>query len=137
MLTGRVAVITGGASGIGRAIANRFAREGCRVAVADIDVEKGEETVRNIRERFGTESAIFEVCDTSKEDQVERMMRNTVSEFGGLNILVNNAVSFVFGHMAGDGGSGTGTDKEISSEDWERVWNVNSSLVDLFLTLCD
>ena len=123
MLSGRVAVITGGASGIGRAIANRFAREGCKVCVADIDEEKGDRTVRHIRENGG--NAIFERCDTSDEEAVKRLMSNTVSDFGALNILVNNAVSFVFGHMAGEGGSGTGTDKEISNEDWERVWNVN------------
>ena len=99
MLSGRVAVITGGASGIGRAIANRFAREGVRcvwrILMRRRAIERHDTFERTVEMRF-------ERCDTSDEEAVKRLMSNTVSEFGALNILVNNAVSFVFGHMAGE-----------------------------------
>lgn len=89
MLEGKVAVVTGGASGIGRATAIIFAREGARVVVADVIPEVGEETVRLIKET-GNE-ALFVKCDVSKAVDIEAMVMKTVDRYGRLDYAFNNA----------------------------------------------
>ncbi len=71
-LENKVAIITGGASGIGRAICEVFAEEGAKIAIADIDAEAGEETLRRIEEAEG--DAIFVQTDVSKESDVQNMV---------------------------------------------------------------
>lgn len=88
-LEGKVALITGGGAGIGRATCLLFAREGARVALADWDAAGGEETARLVRES-GTQ-ALFVKTDVSESDQVEHLVRKTVETFGALHILHNNA----------------------------------------------
>lgn len=88
-LGGRVAIITGAASGIGRATALRMAKEGAIIAVADIDREWGEETVRLIEKQGG--KAKFVSMDVTKESDVSRAVQDTVRTFGRVDILVNNA----------------------------------------------
>jgi 3-oxoacyl-[acyl-carrier protein] reductase len=88
-LPNRVALITGAASGIGRASAILFAREGAKVAVADIDEVGGMQTVESIVQQGGT--AIFVKADITKAEDVERMIRTTAERFGKLDILFNNA----------------------------------------------
>jgi NAD(P)-dependent dehydrogenase (short-subunit alcohol dehydrogenase family) len=90
-LQDRTAVITGGASGIGCAIARLFASEGASVLIADIDEEAGEKTAADIGAR-----ARFERMDATSERDVERVLELAVSTFGGLHIVVNNA-GMVFG----------------------------------------
>jgi NAD(P)-dependent dehydrogenase (short-subunit alcohol dehydrogenase family) len=89
LLKDRVAVITGGGSGIGRAIALRFAAEGARVVVAGQTEAKLEETVALVREGGGEAAAVR--CDIADVGQVKDLVRATVERYGRLDILVNNA----------------------------------------------
>ena len=88
-LAGKVAVVTGGSSGIGRATAQIFAREGARVVVADVGVEGGAETVRLITGSGG--EAIFVQTDVAQPADVEAMVKKTVETYGRLDCAFNNA----------------------------------------------
>ncbi len=85
-LPGRVAIVTGAASGLGRGIAQRFAAEGARVVIADVDVDGGEA----LAAALGND-AIFVHTDVSDPDQVGALVAATVAKFGGLHVMVNNA----------------------------------------------
>ena len=118
-LTGRVAVVTGGASGIGRGIAVELAREGADIVVADVDEEPNMEeereegtTVELVRE-MGRDAAYVET-DVTSESEVEALMEATAERFGGIDVLVNNA-----------GIAGSGSARETSLELWNRVLAVN------------
>ena len=112
-LKDKVAIVTGGGSGIGKEIALLFAREGAKVMVADYAVEKGEDTVGRIRESGG--EAAFVKADVSRAADVENLVRQTVEKYGKLDILSNNAG--ILGVVAPAG--------EASEEDWDRVIAVN------------
>ena len=88
-LEGKVALVTGGGSGIGRATCLAMAREGAKVAVADVVVEGGQETVRLIQDAGG--EAIFIKADVSNAAEVEAMVRQTVASYGRLDCAFNNA----------------------------------------------
>jgi 3-oxoacyl-[acyl-carrier protein] reductase len=88
-LNKKIAVITGSGSGIGRASAILFAKEGAKVVVADINDAGGEETVKKIESAGG--EALFIHTDVSKASDVENMMKTTVEKFGKIDILFNNA----------------------------------------------
>jgi NAD(P)-dependent dehydrogenase (short-subunit alcohol dehydrogenase family) len=109
---GKVAIVTGAASGIGRATALALAREGARVALADIDDATGSDASEEIQEGGGV--ALFQRTDVGSTDDVRELVQATVGRFGRLHILVNNAGVAI-------GGSVTA----ISEEDWNRVLNVN------------
>ena len=111
-LEGKATIITGGASGIGRAICEVFAEEGARLTIADIDVEGGEQTLENVRAAGG--EAQFVATDVSQEADVEAMVRAAVDAYGTVNVLVNDAAAFVFGEV-----------QDISDADWARVFGVN------------
>jgi NAD(P)-dependent dehydrogenase (short-subunit alcohol dehydrogenase family) len=110
-LAGKVAVVTGGASGIGRATALRFSAEGASVAIFDRNASKGEEVLREIR--GNGKKAMFLPVDIAVEAQVKEGMRKVEAEFGALHILVNNAAAFVFGSY------------DVTQADWEKVLSVN------------
>lgn len=112
-LDGKVALITGAGSGIGRASALAFAKEGAKVVVADVVVEGGEETVRMIKEKGG--EAIFVKCDVSKASEVEAMIKKTVETFGHLDCAHNNA---------GIEGA-TASTADYREEDWDRLLSIN------------
>src|SRR5438552_1899212 len=111
-LSGKVALITGGGTGIGRAIALAFAREGASVAVAGRRLEKLREVISEIQKQSGAGLAME--CDVTRSREVERAMRGTVERFGRLNVLVNNA-----------GAVHASTVEGISEEDWDRLMTVN------------
>ncbi|MBR9977465.1 MAG: glucose 1-dehydrogenase [Bacteroidetes bacterium] len=110
---GKVAVVTGGALGIGRAACLLLAREGAKVAVTDIADEEGEKVTEEIKELGGF--AKYWHVDTSNEDEVSSAFSSIASEFGSIDILVNNA---------GIAGVNKPT-HEISEEEWEKVMGVN------------
>ena len=88
-MTNRVAVITGGASGIGRETCLKFARKGDQVVVADFDEAKGNETVEMIRSNNG--EAIFIKTDVANYEDVTRLVEKTVEKYGTIDIMFNNA----------------------------------------------
>jgi NAD(P)-dependent dehydrogenase (short-subunit alcohol dehydrogenase family) len=89
MFKGKVALVTGAASGIGRSIAQLLAEQGAKVVVTDIDVEGGRETVALIKYKKG--EAIFEKVDVSSPDDCERMVQKTLATYGHLDCACNNA----------------------------------------------
>jgi NAD(P)-dependent dehydrogenase (short-subunit alcohol dehydrogenase family) len=109
----KTAVVTGAGSGIGRASAIAFAKEGARVMVSDIDTKGGEETV-NLIQAFGGVAQFFQ-CDVSKSNQVEGLMKEVIKSFGRLDFAVNNAgISMRPGLTA-----------DIDEEEWDRVISIN------------
>lgn len=114
-MKGRVALVTGGGSGIGAAVALGFAARGARVVVSDIDEQGGAEQVARIEENGG--EAIFINADVSQPNQVEALVEGAVEAFGRLDYACNNAGI--------GGGSEPTADHKL--EDWQRVINVNLS----------
>ena len=92
-LEGKVSIITGAATGIGRATAELFASEGAAVVVVDRNDVEGERTVASINDRGG--DAVYLETDVSKADDVQQMVESTVERFGPPDILVNNAGIFI------------------------------------------
>ncbi|MFA4836595.1 MAG: 3-oxoacyl-ACP reductase family protein [Dehalococcoidia bacterium] len=88
-LKGKVAIVTGAASGIGRATAHAIAREGASVIIADINKEGGEKIAEDIRKSGGKALAVK--TDISKQDEVRQMVERAIAQFGRVDILVNNA----------------------------------------------
>ena len=90
-LHGKTALVTGGAKGIGEAVARLFAEEGANVAIADFDDAAGERTAQEIRAKGG--NAIFIHCDVSDPAEEQNTLRRTVETFGTIDILVNDAAT--------------------------------------------
>jgi NAD(P)-dependent dehydrogenase (short-subunit alcohol dehydrogenase family) len=112
-LDGKVAVVTGGALGIGAAICEMMAREGCAVAVTDLLDKEGGALAEKIRKDGG--KTRFWHLDVADENEVERVFGEVAKEFGKLDTLVNNA---------GIAGADKPTD-ELTAEEWDHVMNVN------------
>lgn len=126
MLRNKVAIVTGGAAGIGKAVSARFASEGAKVAIVDINVEDANKTTEEIQRAHGKESAAAFICDVSNEADVKNCVDTVVRQFGRLDILVNNAVRFIFGHLLPPGqGSGSGTDREVTPQMIRDIMDVN------------
>ncbi|NQT48585.1 MAG: glucose 1-dehydrogenase [Chloroflexi bacterium] len=118
-LDGKVALITGAASGIGRATAVLFAREGARVAVADLIPTGGQETVKIIKDAGG--EAMFIQADVSRAAEAEKMVKTAVDTYGRIDILHNNAgIQGPFFPTA-----------DLPEEDWDKV--INTDLKSAFL----
>ena len=111
-LSGKVALITGGGTGIGRAIAEAFAREGAKVAIAARRKDKLAEVVAAISAAGGQALAVS--CDITQNADADRAVRETEQHFGALHVLVNNA-----------GIWSAATVEELSEDDWDRVMRVN------------
>ena len=112
-LEGKAALVTGGGSGIGQAVAVAFAREGAKVMICGRRPESGQETVDMIEKAGGT--CRFFKCDVSQADQVEALVAETVRQFGSLDVAFNNAGIFV----------GAGLMADLSEEDYETSFDVN------------
>ncbi len=117
LMIGKVVVITGGASGIGRATAFAFAREGARVVIGDIDGTAAEQTVETIRNNGGEASCI--AVDVTNSADVRKMVESAVAQYGGLDYAFNN-VGFV-GSIAGV--------VETSEADWHHAVAMNLTSV--------
>jgi len=111
-LSGKVAIVTGAGSGIGKASASLFAEEGARVVVVDWNRETGSETSAAINSNG--HSAVFCHADVSKAPDVENMINTAVTEFGRLDVLFNNAAIQIMAKLA-----------DTKEEDWDRIHSVN------------
>ena len=112
-LNNKVAIITGGSSGIGRQTALRFAREGASVTIADRNRRMGEETLRLVEEAGG--DALFVPVDVADPVQVGRMVEQTVERFGRVDVLVNAAAILIR----------TPPLAEVEERDWDLMMDVN------------
>jgi NAD(P)-dependent dehydrogenase (short-subunit alcohol dehydrogenase family) len=111
-LKGKVALVTGGSSGMGRATALLFSEEGAKVVIADINAEGGNETVSKIRNTGG--EAIFVAGDITKETEAKKIVEIALTNYGKLDILFNNAgIVFVKDIV------------ETGEEEWDRVLSIN------------
>lgn len=113
-LEGKVAVVTGAASGMGKAIAELYAAEGAKVVVADLNLEGAEAVVEGITAKGGTAKAVK--ANVAKQEDVESMIDAAVNDYGTLDILVNNA-----GIM--DGFEPVG---DITDERWDLIFDINT-----------
>jgi NAD(P)-dependent dehydrogenase (short-subunit alcohol dehydrogenase family) len=111
-LESRVAIVTGAASGISRAVAIRFAQEGAAVMAIDSDPAGGMETVRQIRDAGGR--AEFARVDVAKSEEVNRAVKDTIERLDGLDILFNGAGILAYGSVV-----------ETSEETWSKIMAVN------------
>jgi NAD(P)-dependent dehydrogenase (short-subunit alcohol dehydrogenase family) len=112
-LENKVAIVTGAASGIGRATALLFAKEGARVVAADWELEQGQRVAEEIRERGG--DTVFVRADVSSPHDVKQMVDEAVATYGHVDIIFNNAG--VEGHQA--------PTADCTIENWDRVININ------------
>jgi len=112
-LEGKVAIVTGGGRGLGKAFCLKLAEEGAKIVVVDVIDTTG--TVKEIEERNG--SAIGLKVDVSQEEDTQRMAEETVAKFGRIDVLVNNAAIFY--------GLERKSFQDISTEEWDRLMAVN------------
>ncbi|HEX8617644.1 MAG TPA: bifunctional rhamnulose-1-phosphate aldolase/short-chain dehydrogenase [Thermoanaerobaculia bacterium] len=114
-LASRIAIVTGAASGIGRAVAERFAEEGAHVVVTDIDLGEAEEVAQSIVAKHGLRRAIALRLDVTDEASVEQTFDETVRAYGGVDVVVSNAGISSFGSL-----------DTLSTADWDRAFAVNA-----------
>jgi 3-oxoacyl-[acyl-carrier protein] reductase len=119
-LKDKIAIVTGAGSGFGRGIALRFAAEGARVVVNDLNAENGEHTVEDIKEAGG--DARFMAGDVSRDADVKRLVEFTLATFGGLDVVVNNAGTTHKNQPMLD----------VSEAEFDRIYQVN--VKSLYLT---
>jgi NAD(P)-dependent dehydrogenase (short-subunit alcohol dehydrogenase family) len=115
-LDNRVAVVTGGAKGMGRGIALKFAEEGAKVVLCDLD-DAGCRSVAEEVRTLGRDALAFEM-DITKKAEIDRMVAGTLAKFGTIDILINCA-----GGVPGTHGSGNS--ETISEEEWDRIVGIN------------
>ncbi|HZG24962.1 MAG TPA: bifunctional aldolase/short-chain dehydrogenase [Chitinophagaceae bacterium] len=112
-LSGRVALVTGSAGGIGKAIARKFAEEGACVIINDINEERMQDAMAEFKKQFGRDAAASAKLDVTNEDSIENALDETALAFGGVDIIVNNA--------------GISTSKALLDHtvaDWDRLYDI-------------
>lgn len=114
LLSGRVAVVTGGGGGIGAATARLFARQGAHVVIADVDAELAGRTVEHIAASGG--SALAAIVDVRDRDQVTGWARSVLDRYGRVDVLVNNV-----GHWLRHPGNFADTDPQL----WDELYRIN------------
>ncbi|HHY24269.1 MAG TPA: sorbitol-6-phosphate dehydrogenase [Clostridiaceae bacterium] len=107
-LEGQVAIVTGSAQGLGEALAVRLNKEGCKVIVADINIEKAEKVAAKL-----TDSIAVKV-DVSDEEQVENMVKSAVDKYGKLDLLVSNAAILIAKQVT-----------DFSAKEWKKMMDIN------------
>ncbi|MFD4544516.1 SDR family NAD(P)-dependent oxidoreductase [Streptomyces bauhiniae] len=112
-LAGKTVIVTGGAQGIGRAVADRVVQEGGNVVIADSHAEFGKAAAQEIDETSGRPAALFVLTDVSDEESVRSMTGQAVEHFGGIDQLVNCAAVFIMRGL------------EATVEEWRRIMDVN------------
>ncbi len=115
----KVCIVTGGGSGIGRAACERFAREGGRVVVVDIDADRGQETAAHITEHGG--EAIFAKADVGNPADVRAAIKAAVDKWKEIHVVVNDAAMMTFKPIV-----------DLPDDDWDKVLGVNLRSVFLF-----
>jgi sorbitol-6-phosphate 2-dehydrogenase len=118
-LEGKVAIVTGGALGIGRACGEALAKVGAKVVVADMNAEAGTKTAQGLKESTGTEH-LFVAADVTKKKSVDDLIRKTLEAFGGIDILVNNAGILIPRLLVDPAGQ-----EELTEEIWDKMITVN------------
>jgi NAD(P)-dependent dehydrogenase (short-subunit alcohol dehydrogenase family) len=121
LLSGKVAIITGGAKGIGRGIALKFAEEGCSVAIADISLNEAKNTLAEVSKKGGEGLAIQ--CDVTNRQQVRQTVDKVIDKWGKIDILVNNAGGMTSAPLPIE---------DVSEELWDKVQDLNLKSVFLF-----
>jgi NAD(P)-dependent dehydrogenase (short-subunit alcohol dehydrogenase family) len=116
LLKDKVAIVTGGAKGMGKGIALKFAEEGCVVVINDLDIDGAQGVVAEIAAK-GSRGLAFK-ADITKSTEIQEMVDRTIGDFGKIDILVNNA-----GGVPGTKGSGSSD--TISEEEWDRIIALN------------
>jgi NAD(P)-dependent dehydrogenase (short-subunit alcohol dehydrogenase family) len=111
-MSNKVMIVSGGASGLGLAAAIKFARNGYDIVIADIDRQKGEKAVEQVK-ALG-QDAIFCLCDISNKEQVQAVAKATKEKFGRADVLINNAGLEVRGSIL-----------QCTEEDWTRLYEIN------------
>ena len=108
---GKVVVVTGGASGIGKSLSERFAAEGAQVVVvADIELDGATSTLANIEKDT---NGLAVQCDVSNEEAVKKLVSDTLREFGHIDLFCSNAGIFTAGG------------EEVSNDSWQNIWDIN------------
>lgn len=110
---GKAVIVTGAASGIGLATAERFGREGARVVIADIDAAAASKAAATVKAK-GAPDALGVACDVSDEAQVTQCVAQCVQHFGGVHVIVNNAGLMTFQSIV-----------QLTGDDWRRVLGVD------------
>jgi len=111
-LENKVAIVTGGANGIGRAIALRYAQEGAQVVIADIQRDKADDLAAEISDGGGAALAVG--LDVTQEAEIDGLIAATLERFGRIDILVNNAAIFEMQPLL-----------EVTRESWDRIFDIN------------
>ncbi|MEO6357851.1 MAG: SDR family NAD(P)-dependent oxidoreductase [Ferruginibacter sp.] len=111
--TNKTVIVTGGAGGIGLAVAQRFSAEGANIVLADIDMQQLQKVSVEMKPA-NPSTLLLQVCDVSQEKQVEATVTAAVNHFGCIDIIVNNAGLMIFKKL-----------EEHTAEDWSRILNVD------------
>lgn len=115
LLKDKVAIVTGGSNGMGEAVSRKFAAEGAKVIIADLNVEKGKRVASEISESGGI-CEVFSKMDITNVEDVKTTVQRTIERFGTIDILVN---------CAGGVLSDNGTSENVNMADWNRVIDLN------------